>query len=75
MKLTLKYGCKEREVGVNKEGGRSVDVDHPIVSVLGKFVVASFNNACRNGEHNHLCNSNFTEFRYLKSYNASHFST
>ncbi|GKF18174.1 hypothetical protein Tco_0063092 [Tanacetum coccineum] len=59
---------KEREGGhVKKEGGRSVDVYHPIVSVLGNFVIASFNNA------RHLFNSKFTECKYLKSYNAYHF--
>ncbi|GKC60022.1 hypothetical protein Tco_1087620 [Tanacetum coccineum] len=49
---------------------RSVEADHPIVSVVGNFAVAAFNKACKKhvkkGEDNNLHGFEFMECKYLK---------
>ncbi|PWA72720.1 hypothetical protein CTI12_AA267910 [Artemisia annua] len=56
---------------------RSVEVDHPIVSVVGNFAVAAFNKACKKhvkkGEDNNLHGFEFMECKYLKVGEFYHF--
>ncbi|PWA46357.1 hypothetical protein CTI12_AA510230 [Artemisia annua] len=63
-------GTREAEVinpeFVNEEM-RSLEADHPIVSVVGNFAVAAFNDARRMvGEHKNLYDFEFMECKYLK---------
>ncbi|GJU57495.1 aldehyde oxidase GLOX [Tanacetum coccineum] len=59
------------------EEKKTIEVDHPIVSVIGNFAVNAFNNACemhvKKGEHNNLHDSEFAICNYLKFGMSYHF--
>ncbi|GJV29285.1 hypothetical protein Tco_1385733 [Tanacetum coccineum] len=63
----------------DKETGekKTIEVDHPIVSVIGNFAINAFNNACemhvKKGEHNNLHDFEFVVCGYSKFGTAYHF--
>ncbi|GJW31930.1 retrotransposon protein, putative, ty1-copia subclass [Tanacetum coccineum] len=53
---------------------RSLEADHPIVSVVGNFAFAAFDYACwREGEHKNLHDFEFMECKYSKDRQFYHF--
>lgn len=69
---------KELNEGFHEgEEKRSIEVDSPIVSVVGNFAVAAFNDACKKhakkGQPNNLHGFEFMECKFKKGSGAYHF--
>ncbi|PWA72488.1 hypothetical protein CTI12_AA270100 [Artemisia annua] len=66
----------DKETQVSEEK-RSIEVEHPIVSIIGNYAISAFNSAfeqhVKNGEHNKLRHFEFLECKFSKFVTGYHF--